>query len=1186
MYSTLRFSLLVCLLLLAAASLAQTTINVGPGQTYTTIQSGIDAANNGDTVLVATGTYNENIDFKGKAITVISSRGATKTIIQGDGTAPVVTFSNTEGRNSVLNGFTIRGISNPTWSQYQSGVLVGSAPTILNNIITNNPCNGIDVEFGGPLIQGNVISNTNESNNGNGSCGSFTGSGIVLGGGYSPSVVIGNMIIHNQHANAYDGGGLIIWAAENSVIENNVFADNATPTGEGGGIATFNSDAMIIAQNLFYGNVAQFGGGAIALHPPEATQGSFIGLIQNNTFVGNTSVVSTDEQGEPAASQVYVDGNLAQYEFTNNIVVGADSNAAIVCGTVYNYLSITPLVIDHNDIYNSAGPSYGGACPDQTGQYGNISVDPHFKNPNANDYHLLAGSPAIDTGNNSALQLLANLGYLLPTDLDGNPRVQDATGKGYPVIDMGVYEYSGNHTGSPTTAVLNPSAYSVDGGQTFTLTANMYSPLGTPTGIVTFFEDGSQIGTATIDGEGAAALTLGNGLVPGTHAFLATYPGDGNFTPCESVKIYVLVNAYGVTLNLTSTPNPSLTGQSVTFQVRISSANGVPPGSITLTDNSTNATFATLTPDASGNASYSISTLAVGTHLVEAFYSGNPNFTSASASIQQIVENGNPTTTALTCLPSPIDISATAQLTATVTSTYGTPTGSVSFTDNGTALATNPLAAGTTSLTYTGAAAGTHSIVATYIPSGSFAASSATCSEVVNPLPTTSTLTVTPPTSTYGTPITLSATVSPAMPPGPSTPTGTVTFYNGATALGTAPLASGIATLSNVSLPGGSYNLTCMYGGSAIYTSSNCSPVPAIVNAAPTALTLTSSSNPAAYLSSVTFTVGSTTNGPPAGAGNTIQLSVNSQIVSLTTNASGSATYTISTLASGSYPVAATFAATNNLQASSAALTEVITAAPTSITLIGSPDPGDLNQPVTLTATVSSQNTTVDGGTVTFYDGSAPLGSSPLSSAGTATLTATFTTVGVHNLTAGYGGSTNFSSSTSAVFQETIQAGDFAIIATPPTADIYTGQGATAQVTVTALNGFNQPLALTCSGLPADTDCVFTPATLPNGQGAATLIIQTTAPHETTAASLSVMGMLALLLLPGWKHRRRLLARLGIALLAIGIGTAIQGCASTTPITGGTPPNTYQVAVTATTSGPGAPLAHSAVVTLTVKSLF
>jgi len=95
-------------MLAAAASIAwgQATINVPKDQP--TIQAGINAAQNGDTVLVAPGTYKEAIDFKGKAITVISSGGAASTIIDGTNQPFVVTFQTNEGRSSVLSGFTIQ----------------------------------------------------------------------------------------------------------------------------------------------------------------------------------------------------------------------------------------------------------------------------------------------------------------------------------------------------------------------------------------------------------------------------------------------------------------------------------------------------------------------------------------------------------------------------------------------------------------------------------------------------------------------------------------------------------------------------------------------------------------------------------------------------------------------------------------------------------------------------------------------------------------------------------------------------------------------------------------------------------------------------------------------------------------------------------------------------------------------
>src|SRR5262249_45082528 len=99
-----RWATIAGMMLAAAAGAnAASTIHVPldkPG-----IQAGIDAAVNGDTVLVAPGTYLENINFHGKAITVISEQGSALTIIDGQARDSVATFITQEGLTSVLSGF-------------------------------------------------------------------------------------------------------------------------------------------------------------------------------------------------------------------------------------------------------------------------------------------------------------------------------------------------------------------------------------------------------------------------------------------------------------------------------------------------------------------------------------------------------------------------------------------------------------------------------------------------------------------------------------------------------------------------------------------------------------------------------------------------------------------------------------------------------------------------------------------------------------------------------------------------------------------------------------------------------------------------------------------------------------------------------------------------------------------------
>ncbi|MFC6644218.1 FG-GAP-like repeat-containing protein [Granulicella cerasi] len=426
--------------------------------------------------------------------------------------------------------------------------------------------------------------------------------------------------------------------------------------------------------------------------------------------------------------------------------------------------------------------------------------------------------------------------------------------------------------------------------------------------------------------------------------------------------------------------------------------------------------------------------------------------------------------TTLTCLPSRINIGDTAQLTALVTASSGTPTGSITFTDNGATLSTLALANGSASIGYLGAVAGVHSLVASFTPTNNFSPSNASCQETVVGLPTTASLTATPTALQYGSPVTLTATVAATNAPGPSVPTGTVTFYSNGALLGSATLNNGVASLAASSLGVGVDNLTCSYGGNAIYLASNCNTVPATVDAAASSLTLTSSNNPAPALTPVTFTAQLSINGQHAAAGTVIALSINGQTINLTTDGTGSAKYTTTTLTSGTYPVTATTVATSTTQSSSAALSEVITANATATNLTIVPNPAYMSQLVTMTATVASPQAGVPTpvGSILFTDGTTTLSTQPLNSAGVATFSTSTLAVGTHPITASYVPAiTSYASSTSTVVNEVILPSDFMITLSSASITLAPGSTGTVTVQLASVGNFAGPLTLTLGALPA-----------------------------------------------------------------------------------------------------------------------
>jgi parallel beta-helix repeat protein len=302
-----------------------------------TIQAAINAASNGDTVLIAPGTYRENINFMGKAITVTSSGGPAVTTVDGGAAGTVVTFNTNEGRNSVLSGFTItNGSANGTETDGGGIYISHASPTVSGNVVTQNvACSfgaGVAAESSSALIQGNTI-----TNNGSGGCSGGNGGGIsVLGAGSVQ--IIGNTIAGN-FLNSGSGAGISLYAAGTPTIENNTISGN-TATGlspQGGGIWIVDHSDALIVQNLIVNNTAGQGGGVYFL-VPSGYRGPF---LINNTIANNAGA---------GGSGIYAVGFDSQSELINNLIIASPGQPALYCDASYGQ---TPQTFQNNDAFSS-----------------------------------------------------------------------------------------------------------------------------------------------------------------------------------------------------------------------------------------------------------------------------------------------------------------------------------------------------------------------------------------------------------------------------------------------------------------------------------------------------------------------------------------------------------------------------------------------------------------------------------------------------------------------------------------------------------------------------------------------------------------------------------------------------------------------------------------------------------------
>jgi ELWxxDGT repeat protein len=487
--------------------------------------------------------------------------------------------------------------------------------------------------------------------------------------------------------------------------------------------------------------------------------------------------------------------------------------------------------------------------------------------------------------------------------------------------------------------------------------------------------------------------------------------------------------------SVSSSPNPAV-GQTVTFTATVGKVLGLTPtGSVDFKEGSTDLTPGGVSLNAAGQATFTISTLTLGSHTITAFYSGDDNFPASVGDDSAHPQVRKDPTSITLISPSTLVSGQPVAFVAVVTDTSGpgTPTGKVQFTVDGTNLGSPVTLLGgvAPSLPTKLLAAGSpHTITATFTNSdGNFVGSGNSMTQAVAKDGTRTILISTPTTAVSGQVVNFTAVVNP-MAPGSGTPTGTVDFKEGATDLtpGGILLSAGRAFFSTSSLGLGSHTITASYGGDASFTGSSGNDINSlVVNQASTRTVMTAFPDPSVFGQVVSFTVAVIALAPSRGTptGTVTFTDGTTTIGTVTVNNVGRATFTTSSLSLGNHAINANYGGDAKFKVSSYTnFGETVQKDATTATVTASANPAVLGTTITFTAMVqaNSPGAGTPTGTVTFLDITTTLGTGTLNAAGQATFTTSALALGTHAISASYGGDNNFLASPLATLAETVKS--------------------------------------------------------------------------------------------------------------------------------------------------------------------